>query len=395
MKNLAFLIILLVIAFSSQLSGQWATNGNHIYNTNSGNVGIGNNTPATLLHVQKNTTEPTITIQNLGGTGGATYTMMDNVSGANWKFKATNSGGFKIRDQANFMDVIVIEAGSFSNAIYIKSTDNIGIGTSAPDNSALVDMSSANKGFLPPRLNSEQMAAIVNPAEGLMIYNVSDKHFYFYTTEWTRIAMENEGNWTCGSSITITHNAGSVAPVSKVVTYGTLTNVPGEPAKCWIASNLGSDHQATSVDDATEASAGWYWQFNRMQGYKHDGTIRTPNTTWLNFSENSNWSLANDPCNLELGSGWRLPTITEWTNVDASGGWTNWNGPWNSLLKLHAAGILNLSDGVLNYRGIRGYFWSNSQYNSGDGWNIYFNNGFCESVFYTKTFGFTLRCLKD
>jgi hypothetical protein len=30
--------------------------------------------------------------------------------------------------------------------------------------------------------------------------------------------------------------------------------------------NLGADHQATSVDDATEAFAGGYWQFNRIQG---------------------------------------------------------------------------------------------------------------------------------
>ena len=73
-----------------------------------GNVGIGNNAPTTLLYVAKNTGEPTITIRNMGGGGGASYSMVDDLSGASWKFKATTFGGFKIRDQANALDVLTI-----------------------------------------------------------------------------------------------------------------------------------------------------------------------------------------------------------------------------------------------------------------------------------------------
>lgn len=61
-----------------------------------------------MLQVQKNMTEPMITVQNLGGTGGATFTIIDNASGANWKFKATLNGGFNIRDHANLLDVITL-----------------------------------------------------------------------------------------------------------------------------------------------------------------------------------------------------------------------------------------------------------------------------------------------
>ncbi|MEI7983555.1 MAG: hypothetical protein WCI71_18045, partial [Bacteroidota bacterium] len=88
-----------------------------------------------------------------------------------------------------------------------------------------------------------------------------------------------QSTWACGTcgSLTVNHVAGTVAPVTKTVTYGTVTNIPGEHSKCWITSNLGANHQATAVNDATELSAGWYWQFNRKQGYKHDGTTRTPN----------------------------------------------------------------------------------------------------------------------
>jgi len=143
----------------------------------------------------------------------------------------------------------------------------------------------------------------------------------------------------CGDPFTINHvTSGGVAPVDKSVTYGTVTNIPGETSKCWITRNLGASQQATAVNDATEASAGWYWQFNRKQGYKHDGSTLTPSWTITSIDESSDWTLLNDPCALELGAGWRIPTLTEWCNVDNSGGWTNWNGPWSSNLKMHAAG---------------------------------------------------------
>jgi hypothetical protein len=99
---------------------------------NGGNVGIGNSTPATLLYVAKNMTEPTITVRNLGGFGGATYSMVDDASGADWKFKATAAGGFKIRDNANGLDVIAIEPNSAANSIYINSDGHVGLGTDNP-----------------------------------------------------------------------------------------------------------------------------------------------------------------------------------------------------------------------------------------------------------------------
>ncbi|MFA4864311.1 MAG: hypothetical protein WC605_11150 [Bacteroidales bacterium] len=201
--------------------------------------------------------------------------------------------------------------------------------------------------------------------------------------------------WVCGDSITINHVAGDVAPVTKTTTYGTVTNIPGETSKCWITSNLGADHQATAVSDATEASAGWYWQFNLKQGYKHDGTTVTPAWTITSISENSNWTPANDPCTLELGSGWRIPTQTEWTNVDAIGNWTDWNGPWNSALKLHAAGYLSWNGGSLYNRGSHGHYWSSAQNNVDIGLYLDFDSSWSQVTQGSKPMGFTLRCVRD
>ncbi|MCX6269056.1 MAG: hypothetical protein NTW16_17170 [Bacteroidetes bacterium] len=201
-------------------------------------------------------------------------------------------------------------------------------------------------------------------------------------------------------TITIHHAAGLVAPVSKTVTYSTVTNIPGESGKCWITSNLGADRQALAVDDASEVSAGWYWQFNRKQGYKfaEDGLARTPGTPWItSINENLDWEQANDPCAIELGSGWRIPTFTEWIDVYSTGNWTSWTGSWNSGLKLHEAGYLRNNDGLLSLRGSYGFQWSSSQvsWSNDSGWYLGFGNYVNGTSYDYKSWGFSIRCLRE
>ena len=212
------------------------------------------------------------------------------------------------------------------------------------------------------------------------------------------MAQSTEPCMICGVPMPKVHlTSEGVAPVSKSVTYGTAMNIPGEPSKCWITSNLGADRQATAVDDATEESAGWYWQFNLKQGYKHDGATRTPNNAWISaISENSDWVVANDPCALELGSNWRIPTSAEWTNVDGMGGWTNSNGPFSSALKIHPAGILSHFDGVLGNRGTDGGYWTSIQYDASGGLFLSFNFSYCQVLNSNyKSTGRSLRCLSS
>ena len=199
--------------------------------------------------------------------------------------------------------------------------------------------------------------------------------------------------FTCGCNLTKIHTADSVAPVNKTVTYGTVSYIN----KCWITRNLGASNQASSATDATEASAGWYWQFNRKQGYKHTGTTRTPNTTWISsINESYDWQATNDPCTILLGTGWRIPTYSEWKNADANGGWGNYTETYNSVLKLHAAGYLYYSDGSLVDRGSNGRCWSSTQYTSTRGYVLVFNSGTSSINYYSnKAYGYSVRCLRD
>ena len=196
-------------------------------------------------------------------------------------------------------------------------------------------------------------------------------------------------------SLTISHIAGNVAPVTKTVTYDITYNVPGEESKCWITSNLGADREALAVDDASEESAGWYWKFNAMQGYKHDNINPTPAWTFSLIDENSDWMAANDPCTLELGSTWRLPTRLEWSHIMVAGGWNSWWVTYYGPLKLHAAGyIMNLT-GVLDGRGVYGQYWSSIQLDNQNAWYLNFSSTSCTVGNTAKSHGIPVRCIKE
>ena len=51
-----------------------------------------------------------------------------------------------------------------------QSTCQVGIGTNNPDASAVLELSSSTKGFLPTRMTALQRNAISSPAQGLVIY---------------------------------------------------------------------------------------------------------------------------------------------------------------------------------------------------------------------------------
>jgi hypothetical protein len=67
----------------------------------------------------------------------------------------------------------------------------VGIGTSVPDNSAMLDVTASDKGVLFPRLSSTQRAAIVAPATGLHVFDTnSNSLWYFNGSVWINTAAE-------------------------------------------------------------------------------------------------------------------------------------------------------------------------------------------------------------
>lgn len=68
-------------------------------------------------------------------------------------------------------------------SVVMRAQDNVGIGTATPDPSALLHLQSTSKGFLTPQLTTAERDAIVLPANGLMIFNVTlDMYQYNFGT---------------------------------------------------------------------------------------------------------------------------------------------------------------------------------------------------------------------
>lgn len=70
----------------------------------------------------------------------------------------------------------------------------IGIGTTSPDNSSILDIESDDKGILIPRMTALERLAITTPADGLMVFQTDDvKGFYFFDgTAWDRMLKESK-----------------------------------------------------------------------------------------------------------------------------------------------------------------------------------------------------------
>ncbi len=203
----------------------------------------------------------------------------------------------------------------------------------------------------------------------------------------------------CPETVKTRHFSGDISPETVTITYPVVETTLGSTdgtTNCWLGQNLGATTQATSATDASDAAAGWYWQFNRKQGYTYNTSTstRTPNTTWdASINESSDWLAVNDPCVLLLGSNWRLPTSAEWTNADANGSWSTYTTAYNSVLKLHAQGYLGNTNGDMTGRQEYGNYWSSTQSDGTKGHDMHLNVAGANLSSFSKTYGFSVRCI--
>jgi hypothetical protein len=69
----------------------------------------------------------------------------------------------------------------YSQSTVVTQGGNVGINTTAPASSALLDLKSDTQGFLPPRMSTTSRDNISSPAIGLMIYNEDSETVDVYT----------------------------------------------------------------------------------------------------------------------------------------------------------------------------------------------------------------------
>ncbi|KAA3625199.1 MAG: hypothetical protein DWP94_01340 [Flavobacterium sp.] len=109
---------------------------------------------------------------------------------------------------------------SFLFFSFFSMNAQVGIGTTAPDASSAVDITSTDKGMLTPRLTTVQRTAILNPAEGLFVYDTDEDAFYYYDTTSTSWIKIGSGK-TRDNYVLVKSEADFPAPASGKITLDT------------------------------------------------------------------------------------------------------------------------------------------------------------------------------
>jgi len=147
-----------------------------------------------------------------GNTGSTGITGLIGFTGATGNDLGTHwtiTGNANTIAGTNFLGTTdAVDLAIFTNnteKIRITSSGIVGIGNASPSSSALVDITTTNKGFAMPRLTTAQRLAISVPIDGLQVYDTNLKGFYFF----------NGTNWNCVTTPagTVDYFANSTSPV--------------------------------------------------------------------------------------------------------------------------------------------------------------------------------------
>ena len=161
------------LAYTDTLTGGTgvvAIGTNQIYKDASGNVGIGTSSPACKLHVY-------------GGAG--TAIAIQSSVGSQWRIGdaiGAANGTLVTYDYTNSQHVWDYASGAAGyHTLYtaglarmqIDSSGNVGIGTSSPNASAILDAQSTTKGVRFPNMTTTQKTAVATPAAGLVVFDTT------------------------------------------------------------------------------------------------------------------------------------------------------------------------------------------------------------------------------
>lgn len=157
-------------------------NGSKLVNSaiyeSSGNVGIGTASPSSNFEILSGTTNTEIArFTNTATSRGLTIT--------GFAVGGTNEVGYNINAPGAGGNAAISFSTLSLEAMRIAPSGNVGIGTTSPDASAKLHVSSTTQGVLITRGTTAQINAISSPANGLMVYN----------TTLNKLCVYENGTW--------------------------------------------------------------------------------------------------------------------------------------------------------------------------------------------------------
>ena len=137
-----------------------------------------------------------------------------------------------------------------------------GIGTTAPNASAKLEIAATDKGLLIPRMTSTQRGSITSPANGLLVYQTDGVVGFYVNTgtaaspAWTRINMDwvrtgNDIAYTLGNVSTTGTLTGGSSSTSSISGFGANINSQSGTTYTIVATDNGKVIQSTGASAMT------------------------------------------------------------------------------------------------------------------------------------------------
>lgn len=277
-----------------------------------------------------------------------------------------------------------------------SSYAQVGIGTTTPEASAALDITSTTKGLLPPRVTEAQRDAISTAAAGLIVY-------------CTDCGANGEPQFYNGASWVNMVGGAAAVPLPT----STVFIEPGV-SKVFLAHNLGAD-TALNAHTPVQGIHGNYYQWGSSAIVADASTPADAIGGWnTTTAANGAWAdgskTVNDPCPV----GFRVPTQTQWDGVIANNtvsrtsnnAWTEGNANFGSAihwrpdlstknLTLPAAGYRHVIDGLLRARGTYGGYWSSTQDDDTLAYNLDVDSSDADTDNNNHAYGFSVRCVSE
>lgn len=109
-----------------------------------------------------------------------------------------------MKNNIKFLAVLFLLSVGFAQA-------QVGVGTTLPDSSAALDVTSTTKGLLIPRMTTTERNAIATPATGLQVYDTTtNSNWYYNGTAWTAVGASKfvDGTTTPADAVFTGGNVG-------------------------------------------------------------------------------------------------------------------------------------------------------------------------------------------
>lgn len=261
------------------------------------------------------------------------------------------------------------------------------------DGSAILDVKSTTKGFLPPRMSQAERDAIAIPAEGLMVYNTSTNKPNYYSGE---IWMNFDGtSYSCGWPITYRGHCYETVKIG---------------SQCWMTENLVATkyNDGTDIPHVTDSniwsgllSPGFCWYDNNLANYGNS------------YGALYNWYSVNT--GKLCPDGWHVPSDSEWLSLSVylggeivAGGKLKdfstdyWNSPNTGATNESGftglpGGYCGIDEPLFYAVGDNGNWWSTTEVAEEFTfiWSTYSTDSNFSRGLASKRNGLSVRCLKD